>query len=332
MSLLGRLVAALGLVSAGAWDSAAVWFRSPLPVPLRGILVAGIALLALAAAIAQLRERGTRRTIAFLVATIIVSLWWSRIEPRNDREWLPDVARPATAEIDGDIVTIHNIRNFHYRTETDYDEHWEERRYDLSKLTGADLFLSYWGSPSIAHTIVSWEFSDSLPLAISIETRKEKGEEYSTVKGFFREYELYYVVADERDLIGLRTNHRGETVYLYRVGMPVDRARALFVDYLTEVNRLAQRPRWYNALTHNCTTSIRGHMQDIAAAGRWNWRILVNGYIDQLMYERGVVNTSMPYEELRKISNVTEKAKAAGDDDPRFSEKIREGIPSPTTP
>ena len=268
----------------------------------------------------------------FLAAVAGFLLWYAGVEPSNDRDWMPDVARPPVAVFDGDRVTIRNIRNFHYRSETDYDERWEERTYDLSKLEGVDLFLSYWGSPSIAHTIVSWEFADSLPLAISIETRKEKGESYSTVRGFFREYELYYVVADERDLVGLRTNHRGEHTYLYRVGMSRDAARALLVDYLEEVNRLAEHPKWYNALTHNCTTTIRKHIQHVSAGNPWNWRILVNGYLDELMYERGTIDTSRPFAEMKALSEITERAKAAGDD-AAFSERIREGIPkAPSTP
>ena len=154
-----------------------------------------------------------------------------------------------------------------------------------------DLFLSFWGPTQIAHTIVSWEFDDGQHLAISIETRKEKGESYSALRGFFRQYELYYVVADERDLVGLRTNYRGEQVYLYRIRVPRSQARALLVDYLDEVNQLADHPQWYNALTQNCTTTIRGHAQNIGAGGRLDWRLLANGHLDQLLYERGQIDT-----------------------------------------
>ncbi len=183
----------------------------------------------------------------------------------------------------------------------------------------------------IAHTIMSWEFADGQHLAISIETRKEAGEEYSAVLGFFRQFELYYVVADERDLVGLRTNHRGEEVYLYRMKTSVSRARALLVNYLETMNRLASAPRWYNALRHNCTTVIRQHAEHVADQKPFNWRIIVNGYIDQLGYERGTVDTSLPFEELRRRSDITEKAKAAGVS-PDFSRKIREGLPTADRP
>jgi hypothetical protein len=265
-------------------------------------------------------------TTGALASVAVVIFWWVSIPPSNDRDWLADVANPATASIDGDRVTFRNVRNFHYRSETDYDENWEERTYDLSRLRGGDMFLSYWGSPWIAHTIVSWDFDDGQHLAVSIETRKEVGEEYSAVLGFFRQFELYYVVSDERDVVGLRTNHRGEDVYLYRLRTPVDVARSLLLDYIEEINRIAATPEWYNAATHNCTTAIFQHMQRISAARRFDWRILVNGRIDQLGYERGTIDTSLPFEEMRAKSDITERAKAAGAS-LDFSQKIRVGLP-----
>jgi len=248
------------------------------------------------------------------------------IPPRNDRDWYPDVACLPRAAVEGNRLTIENVRNFDYRTETNYTERWEKRTYDLDRLRGMDMFLSYWGSTLICHTIASWEFDDGRHLAISIETRKEKGESYSAIRGFFRQYELYYVVADERDLVRLRTNYRGERVYLYRIKAPPESARALLLDYLKEVNLLAGHARWYNALTHNCTTMIRYHARQVGEGRPWDWRILANGRIDELGYEQGRIDTSLPFPELKKKSDITEKAKAA-DADPDFSARIREGLP-----
>ena len=246
--------------------------------------------------------------------------------PSNGRNWTPDVSRIARATFHGSHVTIENVRNFKYRTESDYDQNWETRTYNLDRIRGVDLFLSFWGPINIAHTIVSWQFDDSQPLAISIETRKEKGESYSALRGFFHHYELYYVVADERDLVGLRTNHRGEQLYLYRIRMPARQAQALLIDYLNEVNRLGDHPQWYNALTQNCTTSIRGHAQNIGAGRGLDWRLVANGHLDQLLYERGQVDTDISFDDLRRRSNVTERAKDA-DDSADFSERIRQGLP-----
>ena len=161
---------------------------------------------------------------------------------------------------------------------------------------------------------------------MSIETRKEKGESYSALRGFFRQFEVYYVVADERDVARLRTNYRGETLFLYRMKTKPAGARALLVDYFKEINDLARRPRWYNALTYNCTTAIRFHARRIHAAFPWDWRLLANGLADELSYERGSIDTSLPFAELRRRSDITQKAKAAGHD-PEFSRRIREGLP-----
>jgi hypothetical protein len=267
-----------------------------------------------------------RAYFLFLVAFLLVVVWWLGIEPRNDRDWMVDVARLPRAEISGNRVTIHNLRNFDYRSETDMIPRWEKRVFDLDRLIGVDMFLSSWGSDLIAHTIASWEFADGRHLAISIETRKETGESYSAVLGFFRQYELYYVIADERDVVRLRTNYRGEKMRLYRLKASAERARAILLDYLEEVNRLAARPTWYNALRHNCTTRIRHHMQNVTPGNPWNWRILVNGYLDELGYMRGTIDTSLPLEELRRRSDITERAKAAGDATD-FSARIREGLP-----
>jgi len=292
----------------------------------RACLAAIFAIVAIAMFV---RVRPWRRALGRYVLLFgAVLIWWLSLAPSNDRDWIPDVARPATAVFDGDMVTIRNLRNFDYRTEDDYTERWEERTYDLSKLTGVDMFLSYWSSPWIAHTIVSWEFSDGQHLAVSIETRKERGEQYSAVRGFFRQFELYYVVADERDLVRLRTNYRGETVYLYHLDVRRETARNLLVNYLEEINRLAKTPKWYNAATHNCTTAIRYHARQIGAQNPFDWRILVNGHIDELGYERGTIVTTLPFPELRRLSDITERAKAA-DQDPNFSTRIREGIPRP---
>jgi hypothetical protein len=312
------------LLFATAWGAAAIWIDGPASRLVAGFAGGGFGVACLAA-LAFLRPR--RRGLLVALALIAAVLgWWLSIPARNDRDWMADVAHPATATIDGSQVTIENVRNFEYRSDTDFTERWETRRYDLDDLVGVDLFLSFWGPTLIAHTIVAWEFANAPPLAISIETRKEKGEAYSAVLGFFRQYELYYVVADERDLVRVRTNVRGEQVFLYRLKLPIPRARALLLDYLKTVNALAAEPDWYNAGTHNCTTTNRRHVQVVGGSNPWDWRILANGRLDELLYERGNVDTALPFAELRARSDITSKAKAA-DADPAFSERIREGVP-----
>ena len=324
---VATLMLSVIVIAAVGWSVLAVWFDGPHSRLLAGAIAGVVAAVSIVSA-AVVRPFLSGLVIA-LAPVVVVALWWTSIPPINNRNWAPEVARCARATFDGDRVTIENVRNFKYRSESDYDQRWETRTYDLNGIRGVDLFLSFWGPTQIAHTIVSWEFNDGQHLAISIETRKEKGETYSALRGFFRQYELYYVVADERDLVGLRTNYRGEQVYLYRIRAPDVQARALLIDYLDEVNSLAEHPQWYNALTENCTTAIRGHAQNIGAGGRLDWRLLANGHLDQLLYERGQIDTDISLNDLRNRSDITEKAKAA-DDGPDFSARIRQGLPEPT--
>jgi len=308
------------LLASTAWACAALFFDGPYS----GLIAAAFA----CAAVGILGwVRPVRKSLSLFAALFAaVVFWWLSIEPSNEREWLPDVARLPAADIDGDRISIRNVRNFIYRSEFDYDEHWEERTYDLSKLEGVDIFLIYWGSPWIAHTIMSWVFEDGPPLAISIETRKEVGEEYSAVRGFFRQFEIYYVVADELDVIRLRTHYRGEEVYLYRLLASPELARDVLLDYLEEINQLAMRPRWYNAIRYNCTTAIRLHIKSVARGSPFDWRILLNGRIDELAYQRGNIDTSMPFGELKQKSEITQRAKAV-ERDSDFSTMIRDGLP-----
>jgi hypothetical protein len=263
----------------------------------------------------------------------ITLAWWLSIAPSNDRAWQTDVDRTAWAEISGDSVTIHNVRNFRYRSEFDYQPNWETRSYDLSRIQGADIFITFWGSPWIAHPIVSFAFADGQHVAFSVETRKVTGQEYSAVKGFFRQYELIYIVADERDVVRLRTNYRtGEEVYLYHTTATDAAARAIFLDYLKGLNALHETPQFYNALTSNCTTNIRVHSSAATAAlPRWDWRLLLNGKSDEFAYENGRLAGDLPFEELKARAHINDAARAA-DQDADFSARIRVGRPGFTAP
>jgi hypothetical protein len=294
------------------------------PAWLRSVLAALVPLGALAALVLVRPFR--RVPLVILAAFAVVVGAWLAVPPSNDRDWQPDVAELPWAEIQGDRVLVHNVRNVDYRSETDFTVHYEDRELHLSKLRSLDLFLIYWGSPSIAHTIMSWGFEGDQYLAISIETRKEKGESYSAVRGFFRQYELIYVVADERDVVRLRTNYRGEDAYVYRLDAPPEGAGQLLLGYLEAVNGLREKPKWYNALTENCTTAIQRIARPLERRSWWSWKLFLNGHLDELAYDIGALDRSLPFAELRSKSHVNERARAAGDD-PRFSVRIREGLP-----
>ena len=321
---LFRTVIYVAIAVVIAWSFAAVWIDGPkdrVRAAALGALIAAGSLIALV-----LVRPWWRAAAAAVVPFVIVLAWWLSLTPSNTGAWQPDVAQLPTAAVNGNLVEIRNLRNFSYPSATTVVERWEKRTYYLDRVVGFDMFLSSWGAPGIAHTISSWEFSDGQHLAISIETRKVKGQDYSALLGFFRQYALYYVVADERDVIGVRAGPRGEDVHLYRIRGNPAFARSLLLNYLDEVNDLARTPRWYNALTHNCTTEIRHHVQQVAPGNPFDWRILANGRLDELGYERGQVNTRMPFAELRRRSDITARAKAAGNRGD-FSRLIRESLP-----
>jgi hypothetical protein len=259
-----------------------------------------------------------------------VLAWWLTLELSNYRPWVADVARSAWADIQRDSVTIYNVRNFSYRSETEYIPRWETRVYDIRKIRGVDLFLTFWGSHWIAHPILSFQFDDGSYVAFSVETRKEVGEAYSALKGFFRQYELYYVVGDERDLVRLRTNFRaGEEVHLYRTTATPEQTQRLFVDYVRGLNELHRRPAFYNAVTSNCTSNIRIHTAAIAgtAPSPWDWRLLLNGKADEFAYDHGrLVRGDLSFGELRRLARINQAARAA-DSSPWFSLLVRVGRP-----
>jgi hypothetical protein len=319
-----RIAIALVAIVFAVWGGLALHFAGPRPVALAN----GLAILWAVGSLAVLLFlRPFRRALlVYALGLVLLHAWWYSLEPRNDRDWIADVAHPPTAELDGDTLTIHDLRNFDYRSETDYTARWETRTYDLARLNGLDLFMSYWGSPSIAHTIMSWDFDDGQHLAISIETRKERGETYSAIAGFFKQYELYYVAADERDVVRLRTNYRGEDVYLYPLRVEPAQARAVLLDYVKTMNELAAQAQFYDAATANCTTSIRTHVKHIGAAQPLDWRLFLNGYGDQMLYERGRIDNSRPFAEVRAAAAISERGKAAGQD-PDYSARIRTPAP-----
>ena len=272
--------------------------------------------------------RGAGRKIGALFAAFaLVLAWWFTLKPSNEADWQPDVAQLAWAEINGDDITLHNVRNCDYRTELDYTPHWETRTVHLSQITGIDMAINYWGSPYMAHPIVSFQFADTPPVCFSIETRKKVGQTYSAIGGLYRQFALIYIVADERDVIRVRTNYRhGEDIYLYRLTATPAEARERFHEYLRSLSQIHDHPRWYNAITTNCTTTIRDQHPS-AQRMPWDWRILLNGKGDELMFERHTIATGgLPFAELKQRALINSAAQAANDASD-FSRRIREGRP-----
>ena len=326
---------ALGIVCFGltAWSVLAVFFTDLSGGASPRYIAAALTAIILIACLFFFRP-ARYRLVAFAAGFLLVVVWFFSRQPSNTRDWQPDVDRVARIDINGDRVVVHNVRNFDYRSETDFTPAWEDRTYDLSTLKTADYILSYWGSRTIAHGIVSFEFSDGEHLAVSIETRKETSEAYSAVQGFFRQYELIYIFADERDVLRLRTNYRKEDVYVYRTRVGPDAARRIFMSYADTANQLHDHPEFYNALTGNCVTGIIPHARagnPDTTARAWSWDILLPGNSARRAYRNGNIDTSMPFEEVEARSHVNLAALAA-DRDPNFSNKIRVGLPQPPMP
>jgi hypothetical protein len=318
--MVALLWCVLGLAT--LWATAALYYDVRIP-RLRLPLAAGYVLGMVAVRIWIRNPWKAAITAAGFIAVLV---WWFSLQPSNNRDWQPDVAVLPYADITGNQVVIHNIRNCDYHTETNYDTRHYDKTFDLDQLRTVDLYLVTWGSPHIAHTMVSFGFAGGDYVCFSIETRKEKGENYSAVKGMFRQFELAYIIADERDLVRLRTNYRqGEEVCLYRLQVTPEQGRKLFLDYLRRANELHEQAEWYNALTENCTTAIRTQ-RDVADRAPWDWRMLLNGHLDELLYERGLIATNLPFAELKKLSNINARAKAA-DQAADFSQQIRQGLP-----
>ena len=324
-----RWLGAISVLAFTVWGALALAVVGPGGDKGQLVLAAMFGVAGLAIVAGLILQRGLRIALpVFAVALAAIGLWWNTLRPSNERDWQPEVARLAYATVNGDMVTVHNIRNFDYRTETDFTPAYYDRTYDLNKLDAADLVAVYWMGPAIAHLFLSFGFGDD-HLAVSIEARKEKGEGYSSAKGFFRQYELYYVVADERDVVRVRTNYRKdppEDVYIYRLRGPRENLRRVFLEYIRQMNALREHPEFYNTLTTNCTTAILMNTRVNPGSLPFSWKVLLSGYTPAYVYESGRMDQSLPFEELKRRSLVNAAAQAA-DQAPDFSRRIRAALP-----
>lgn len=321
---LGKAIWILCQALLVAWGTLVIYF-SNLPWA-----VARLALAACFALVSIWLLWLSRRRLAFTVFVILfagVVAWWISILPSHYRPWRPEVAVMPRAFIEGDRVRITGVRDFDYRSRNDFTAHYQEREVQLSHLTGLDFFVSYWSEGPVAHTFVSFTFDNAPPLSISIETRPEEGEGFDPLASIFKQFELIYVVGNERDLVRVRTNFRKETVYLYRLNSPVESVRRLLLVYLERINELADRPEFYHLLTNSCTINIIRYANAAGRTGQFNIRHLLNGLIDSYLYHSGRVDTTLPFEELRQRSLINNVAQAANDA-PDFSDRIRASLPT----
>jgi uncharacterized protein DUF4105 len=272
------------------------------------------------------RSRTPRMLLAFAGLFLGVLVWWISIRPSHHRPWRPEVAVMPRVSIDGDRVRITGVRNFEYRTKDDFTARYEEREVSVSSLTSIDFFVSYWTPGPVGHTFLSFNFANAPPLCISIETRPEVGEGFSPIASLFKQFELIYVVGDERDIVRVRTNFRHDDVYLYHIRTSPENARRLFLVYLDRINELYSRPEFYHLLSNSCTINIVRYARATGKISGFDIRHFLNGFIDSYLYSIGAVDTTLPFSELRRRSLINDAAQAA-DDAPDFSERIRAAVP-----
>ena len=327
LRISGPVLLIVVVLASAVWANLAFLYKLPGSAAIRIGACLVFDVVALGAVTGLVLRRYRRAVLVYAAAYAAILLWWASIHPSNDRDWAAAVAHGVTGSVNGDQLTVENVRDFRWDSETDFVERWERRTYDLSKLRSLDLYLVYWMGPAIAHTITSFGFQDGRYLDFSIEVRRTRNDEYSAIAGFFKTNELVYIAADERDLLALR-KARHEDVRLYRLGTPPERGRALLVQYIDAANDLAAHPRFYNTLTTNCTTTIFDMSRAVTSSIPFDWRIIFTGYLPGYFYERGAVTTSIPLDELGRLADVNGRIDE-GLNEIDFSSFIRDGVPTP---
>ena len=301
---IGAVLFGVALIFLLAWSLAAITFQFE-----RFAVIACTGAIALAGMIGVLARRNMRQGwMALIFCLAAATLWWSSIAPRQDLVWASDTARGVTAEFQDDTVTVHNIRDFIWEDENTAVEQWKSETYSLDAITSVDLLTSVWSSPAIAHVLVSFGFSDGRHLAFSAEIRREADEEFSSIGGFFKKFEQVLIAAEERDIVKLRTNHRGEDVSLFPLQLTPEQARRLLVSYLERGNRLAAEPEFYNTITANCTTVIFQLARLVDPGLPFDWRVLASGYLPAYLFDLGAIDTTKPLDDILDEARITRRA------------------------
>jgi len=323
------VIAALLIILAATWSALALWYQAPGGRTGRASASAAWLLFTAVCLTGLWRSWSAGALLVFALTDAALLLWWARLVPSNERDWADDVARIVQGTVVGDRVTLENVRNFDWRSATDYAPRWETRVYDLGKLNTLDLIVSYWSGRTIAHILFSFGFDDGTHVVFSVEIRREKTEAFSEIGGFFKEFELCIIAADERDIVFLRTNVRREDTYLFRLNLPTEAMRSLLLAYVAEGNALARAPRFYHTISENCTTLVWRMLKRIVRPLPFSYRVLLSGYLPEYVYQVGGLDRRYPLEELRALGYVSDRARGSGSgSSPDFSRDIRAGVPS----
>jgi hypothetical protein len=322
--LIAGTIAGLIVFFTGAWGALALWFQWPGGLAARWIgsslwvaLVIGLFAMALL-------RRSWWPVAGYGLALLLLLGWWTTIRPSNDRIWADDVARLMHGSVEGSMVTLVNVRDFDWRSDSDYDVRWETRQYDLDRLVSADAILSYWSSKAIAHAMISFGFDDGRHVVFSVEIRRKQGEAFSSIGGFFKQFDMILVAADEGDIVRVRTNVRGEDDYLYPLSMDRATMRSLFLSYVEAANALVDTPKFYNTVTSNCTTLVYRMAKRLDPGLPLDIRLLLTGYLPGYLYDNHALDHRLSLDEWKRRGHFTERARQSrpGDD---FSRSIRAG-------
>jgi hypothetical protein len=325
---LARLLLALAVSYMTAWGAMALWFKLPGPDGLRWLVAAAFVGLGTGAVAGIFTRARLRWLWPFVLASIVMFIWWNSLVPPSEGQWSPELTRQVTGTIEGDVLTLENVRAFEWRSEDDFAEVWATRSYNLSQIESVDLFMSYWGGRNMAHLMLSFGFAGGEYLAWSIEVRRGRDDSFSPVADFFKAHPIAIVAAEERDVVGLRSNIQKASVRMFRLRMPPDRSRDLIEAYVAGANRLVEEPHWFNSVFTNCSRTAILLAQYAGAKLPADWRIIVNGYLPDYLYDQGALATNVSIGELYRLGDVSERARAEGLTE-GFSEAIRDGVPTP---
>ncbi|MCJ8161028.1 lipoprotein N-acyltransferase Lnb domain-containing protein [Acinetobacter zhairhuonensis] len=313
------------------WLCLALWIQQPIhPIVTYGLIIAWacFSLSILGIYFSQHLISRNKDILLYVFGFFLALGWYFGLDARQDRDWNPEVSRLLSYQIQGNQVTLDNVRDFHWYSDGSYEAAWQTRVLDLNQITGVNIITSYWTGPQIAHTLVSFDFANQAPLTFSIEIRKEQGEDFSAIGGFFRKYELNLVAANETDIIYTRSNIRHEQVYFFPIKMSKSQSRALFLEYLNKANELAQQPKWYNTLSSNCTTLVFDMIQEVSQKPLpVDYRLLASGYLPNYLYDLDAISHRYSLHEWYRRAHVNPKVQSLTSVQD-YSSTIRQGLPT----
>ena len=311
-----------------AWGSLALWFKLPWPDLVKWCVIGAFSGIGLATLVAFFKSVRWRWLIVFTLPMVAIVGWWNTLVPPAQGDFPPEVARQFTGKIEGDTLTLQNVRAFEWKTTEDYTEKWVTRTYNLSQIVSVDMFLSFWSGPNIGHFMLSFGFEDGQYLALSNEVRRLKGGSFSPLADFFKANPIIMIASEETDVVGLRSNIRGERVQIFRIKSDQAQQRAFVEAYVTAANKLAKKPVWFNSVFQNCSSSDVTLARLVGADLPLDWRLVVNGYMPEYLYERDAMNSTVLSKIYFLLGNITKHANNSGLTN-AYSAAIREGVPTP---